>query len=66
MKGGFFFALKMKKFANQLVSRLQSRRYLSLRAKHLKFFNDGTIIPDEEKGIFKQQNEGEEHFTYEN
>lgn len=51
--GGFFFAMKMKKFAYHLVSRLQSRRYKSLRAKHLHFFNDKTIVPDETTGVFK-------------
>lgn len=42
----------MKRFANNLVSHLPSRRYLGLRAKHLLFFNDKTIFPDESKGIF--------------
>lgn len=52
------FAAKMKSVANRLVSRLQSRRYLSLRVTHLQFFNDKTIIPDEETGVFKARVEG--------
>ena len=47
-----------------MVSRLQSRRYLSLRSRHLQFFNDETIVPDEEKGVFKHQSShhGDEGF----
>lgn len=51
-KGGFFFAMKMKKYANLIVSKLESRRYASLRSRHLHFFNDKTIIPNEESGVF--------------
>lgn len=34
-KSGFFFAMKMKKYASHLVSKLQSRRYAGLRSRHL-------------------------------
>lgn len=50
---GFMFAAKMKSVASRLVSRLESRRYLSLRENHLQFFNDKTIVPDEKTGVFK-------------
>ncbi|KAL4485121.1 hypothetical protein ABPG73_015672 [Tetrahymena malaccensis] len=63
-KSGFFFALKMKQFANHLVSKLQSRRYNNLRARHLQFFNDKTIVPNDQTGVFKNtsnEDDSDEH-----
>lgn len=58
-KKGFLFIKTLKKISNKWLMCSMSHKLKMLKAKHLSFFNDKTIIPNKDTGFFDGKTEEE-------